>query len=144
MADLEPPRPVISGTLAVFDQETCDPNEWENFKRSIRPSFQNRRPRTAADNPGVVVAEDGAVFLEARGIGGNLAQLRMVFPIAGGQQFHAVLPQQTRLGGGRLQNCRHVLHTEPLPKRHQRGGSERTWTVSFRPNEESPISIFAL
>ncbi len=99
MADLEPPRPVISGTLAVFDQETCDPNEWENFKRSIRPSFQNRRPRTAADNPGVVVAEDGAVFLEARGIGGNLAQLRMVFPIAGGQQLHAVLPQQTRLVG---------------------------------------------
>ena len=47
-----------------------------------------------------------------------------------------------RLGDGRLQNRRHVLLAEPLPKRHQRRGPKGTRTILFHPNEELQIRIF--
>ena len=52
-----------------------------------------------ADDPGVVVAEHGAILLESGRIGGDFAQLQVVFRIAGSQQFHAVFAQQVFSGG---------------------------------------------
>lgn len=46
-----------------------------------------------ADDPGIVVAENRAVFLESGGIGGDLTQFGVILRVAGTEQFHAVLAQ---------------------------------------------------
>ena len=50
-------------------------------------------------DPGIIVTEYAAVFLEAGRIGGDFTQLQMIFRIAGVQQLHTILTQQVFSGG---------------------------------------------
>ena len=70
-------------------------------------------------DPRIVVAEDACVFLVARGIAGNFAQLQMIPRVSGLQQYNAVLrvelvfyALQSGLGfAGFYADTRHNAHT---------------------------------